>query len=121
MLTEHTITKYNVQLQFCDTYDKAYAAVAYLRFINPARNEVFCRLITAKARVAPLKPRSIPRLELQVALIGARLFSCLKEGLKMEFGNFFFGRTLKQFFTGLVRLVEVLKCTLHKDLEKFKS
>ena len=57
---------------FCDASEKAYATVAYLRVsYNDGSTEV--KLIRSKSLVAPLKPRSIPRLELQAALIGARL------------------------------------------------
>lgn len=57
---------------FCDSSENAYAAVAYWRFIFPD-GSVKISLICSKARVTPLKPVSIPRLELQAALIAARL------------------------------------------------
>lgn len=57
---------------FCDASEQAYAATAYWRIQKPG-GKVDIRLVAAKARVAPLKPVTIPRLELQAAVIGARL------------------------------------------------
>ncbi|XP_049300541.1 uncharacterized protein LOC125774305 [Anopheles funestus] len=60
-----------VQLHvFTDASQNGMAAVAYLRFEE--NNTVECALIGSKTRVAPLKLLSIPRLELQAAVIGAR-------------------------------------------------
>ncbi|XP_058816181.1 uncharacterized protein LOC131679468 [Topomyia yanbarensis] len=56
---------------FVDASELAYACVAYLRIAQDGT--VRCVLVAAKAKVAPLKPLSIPRLELQAALIGCRL------------------------------------------------
>ncbi|XP_074040766.1 uncharacterized protein [Leptinotarsa decemlineata] len=67
---------------FCDASEKCYAAVAYLRIQQGEKVET--SFITAKTRVAPLKPLSIPRLELQAALMGARLGHFLKKTLDME-------------------------------------
>ncbi|GFU73608.1 integrase catalytic domain-containing protein [Trichonephila clavipes] len=47
---------------FCDASKKAYAACVFLRV--EYEENVFVKLIQAKARVAPLKDISIPRLEL---------------------------------------------------------
>lgn len=57
---------------FCDASEQAYAATAYWRIESPD-GKVVVRLVAARARVAPLKAVTIPRLELQAALIGARL------------------------------------------------
>ena len=57
---------------FCDASSKAYAAVAYWRF-SLFDGSFHTALITSKSRVAPLKIMSIPRLELQAALLGTRL------------------------------------------------
>ncbi|XP_045506279.1 uncharacterized protein LOC123702546 [Colias croceus] len=61
---------------FCDASEQAYASAAYWRSEEPNGN-VRIALISAKARVAPLKTQSIPRLELQAALIGVRLASAI--------------------------------------------
>ena len=57
---------------FADASEQAYACVAYWRFCY-SDGTVKLALIGSKARVAPLKPTSIPRLELQAALIASRL------------------------------------------------
>ncbi|XP_055586245.1 uncharacterized protein LOC129738941 [Uranotaenia lowii] len=56
---------------FCDASENGMAAVAYFRFEEEGKVE--CALIGSKTRVAPLKFLSIPRLELQAAVVGARL------------------------------------------------
>ncbi|XP_065084406.1 uncharacterized protein LOC135706688 [Ochlerotatus camptorhynchus] len=62
---------------FVDASEEAYACVAYFRIID--RGQVRCALVSAKSKVAPLKPLSIPRLELQAAVIGSRLVKSIEE------------------------------------------
>ncbi|XP_058817112.1 uncharacterized protein LOC131680413 [Topomyia yanbarensis] len=56
---------------FTDASVAAYACVAYLRVT--AKGESWCSLIASKTKVAPLRAQSIPRLELQAAMMGSRL------------------------------------------------
>ncbi|XP_043063902.1 uncharacterized protein LOC122320026 [Drosophila ficusphila] len=82
-MTTLPINLCNVQLHiFCDASKYAYATCAYLRF--EYKDQVECTLISAKSRVAPLKPMSIPRLELQGSLLGARLSKSIKETLNVK-------------------------------------
>nr|XP_049693327.1 uncharacterized protein LOC126053911 [Helicoverpa armigera] len=62
----------------CDASEQAYAAVAYWRMPNKdgAADVV---LVAAKAKVAPRKAQTIPRLELQAAVIGARLAEAIRK------------------------------------------
>jgi hypothetical protein len=67
----------NYQLQDCEVHvfghasERAYGAVVYLRSI--VDNAVTVRLICSKARLAPIKRVTMPRLELLVALVATRL------------------------------------------------
>ncbi|XP_034836304.1 uncharacterized protein [Maniola hyperantus] len=61
---------------FVDASENVYAAATYWRTIE--QGKVVVKLIAAKAKVAPLKPTSIPRLELQAALLGCRLASSIQ-------------------------------------------
>ncbi|XP_062710881.1 uncharacterized protein LOC134288963 [Aedes albopictus] len=63
---------------FVDASEFGYCAVSYLRFEQGG--QVDCVLVGAKTRVAPLKFVSIPRLELQAAVVGTRLAKSIQEG-----------------------------------------
>ncbi|UYV62222.1 hypothetical protein LAZ67_1008299 [Cordylochernes scorpioides] len=56
---------------FCDASQDAYATCIYLRTVK--NKEVNVQLVASKARVAPKKKLTIPRLELMSCLIGYRL------------------------------------------------
>ncbi|XP_055909887.1 uncharacterized protein LOC129944468 [Eupeodes corollae] len=60
---------------FVDASEDGYAAVSYLRSTDG--DLVDCVSLRCKTRVAPIKLMSIPRLELQAAVIGARLAKSL--------------------------------------------
>ena len=65
----------DIQLHgFSDTSEKAYGAIIYLRVETPS-GDVIVSLLSSKTKVAPLKTVTIPRLELQAALILARLIT----------------------------------------------
>ncbi|KHJ42945.1 Pao retrotransposon peptidase [Trichuris suis] len=57
---------------FGDASEEAFAAAMYLRNVYKD-GDVTVRIVMAKARLAPLKTVSVARLELQAALLGARL------------------------------------------------
>lgn len=63
---------------FVDASEAAYAAVAYFRIADP-NGIVRCVLVSTKTKVAPLKPLSIPRLELQAAVLGTRLMRFVQD------------------------------------------
>ncbi|XP_062704696.1 uncharacterized protein LOC134286994 [Aedes albopictus] len=62
---------------FVDASEEAYACTAYFRIVD--RGLIRCALVSAKTKVAPLNPMSVPRLELQAAVIGARLMKAVQE------------------------------------------
>lgn len=70
---------------FCDASEEAYAAAAYWRTTEPD-GQVRVSLIAGKARVTPTKPVSMPRLELQAAVLGSRLAASIADetGLQIE-------------------------------------
>ncbi|XP_055623726.1 uncharacterized protein LOC129767128 [Toxorhynchites rutilus septentrionalis] len=74
------VTPKNLQIHFfVDASENAYACVVYIRSLYNGTPR--CSLIAAKTKVAPLKPNSIPRLELQAALIGSRLLDNICKSL----------------------------------------
>ncbi|XP_055638129.1 uncharacterized protein LOC129776484 [Toxorhynchites rutilus septentrionalis] len=73
---------------FVDSSETAMAATVYLRFVR--NGDVECTLVGAKTRVAPIKYTSIPRLELQAAVIGCRLASSIKKNLNFKISKHVF-------------------------------
>jgi transposase InsO family protein len=72
----------NIHLHvFCDASTVAYGAVAFLQ------RENHTSFVMAKTRVAPLKTRTLPQLELMAALIGARLTHFIQNTLQKRFPN----------------------------------
>ncbi|XP_042906732.2 uncharacterized protein [Parasteatoda tepidariorum] len=67
---------------FCDASKVAYATCIFLRSQN--EDSTSCQLIQARSRVAPLKPVTIPRLELLSCTIGARLAHGVISDLRLE-------------------------------------
>ncbi|XP_011705856.1 PREDICTED: uncharacterized protein LOC105461064, partial [Wasmannia auropunctata] len=62
---------------FADASERAYTAVVYLRTTEPD-GQCWVSLVTAKSKVAPLHPVSLPRLELCAATLLARLVKHVK-------------------------------------------
>ncbi|GBP12586.1 hypothetical protein EVAR_10249_1 [Eumeta japonica] len=68
---------------FTDASEKAYGACAYIRTVTHDSVEV--HLLAAKSKVAPLKPMTMPRLELCAALLGTRLYTKIKKSMTMNY------------------------------------
>ena len=80
-LTEPT----DVQLHtFVDASTAGYGTCSYLRLIDKRSKLVSMTLVTGKARVAPKKPMTIPRLELQAAVLGVKVSDFLTKELMYE-------------------------------------
>lgn len=72
-----------------DTSNVGYGACSDLKYMNE-KNRMHCTLVMAKARVAPTKLTSIPRLELSAAVTATRLSILLKSELDMKIDEEFF-------------------------------
>ncbi|XP_047504423.1 uncharacterized protein LOC125049318 [Pieris napi] len=68
---------------FVDASQNAYAACLYLRSVDP-KGIISTALLCAKTRVSPIKPLTIPRLELCAALLGARLTAKVTSALRCD-------------------------------------
>ncbi len=68
---------------FCDASEVGYGTVSYWRYMND-RNEIHVSFIVGKARVAPLKQITIPRLELQAATLALKMGKMLNRELQLQ-------------------------------------
>ncbi|XP_045769775.1 uncharacterized protein LOC123870493 [Maniola jurtina] len=78
----HSYTSVDLHI-FSDASEGAYGACLYVRSID-AENNTCVRLLAAKSKVAPLKPKTIPQLELCGALVGVRLYEKVKSSLRVK-------------------------------------
>ncbi|XP_068684829.1 uncharacterized protein [Montipora foliosa] len=69
---------------FADASQDAFGACAYIRWAVE-KDKFDIRFIAAKSRVAPLKKITIPRLELQAAVLASRLQATIKEESRFQF------------------------------------
>ena len=68
---------------FSDASTSGYGVCSYLRAVSTA-GEVHCSLVMAKARVAPTKVTTIPRLELSAAVTAVRISDLLRRELEID-------------------------------------
>ena len=68
---------------FSDASQIGYGQCSNVRIIDD-RNQVHCSLVMAKARVAPVRPVTIPRLELTAAVLSVRIAKYVKLQLNYE-------------------------------------
>ncbi|GFS46902.1 integrase catalytic domain-containing protein [Nephila pilipes] len=87
---------------FVDASKTAYAACIFLRS-ESCRGSVTVQLLQARSRLAPLKTITIPRLELMAAVIGARLFSSMKQALKLSYMKTYFWTDSSTVLTWITR------------------
>ncbi|XP_050684778.1 uncharacterized protein LOC126979511 isoform X3 [Leptidea sinapis] len=71
---------------FTDASERAYGACVFVRSIH-ADGSVHVHLLSSKSKVAPIKPATMPRLELCAALMGARLHSKVLQSLTLKFNE----------------------------------
>ena len=79
---------------FSDASEIGYGASSYLRS-EYTEGRVHCAFIIGKARNAPVKFVSIPRLELQAAVLATRMFKMLREELELNISRLIFGLIVK--------------------------
>lgn len=102
----------SIQLHcFVDASQNAFATCIYVRSTDKNDN-VSVMLLCAKARVAPLKPSTIPRLELAAALLGAQLTAKVGQSLRCEFEK-------KYFWSDSTIVLAWIKTTNPSNLKQF--
>ncbi|XP_071832390.1 uncharacterized protein [Apostichopus japonicus] len=74
----------NIQMHyFADASQEGYGTATYMRYTND-RKEIHCAFLTGKARVAPLKPHTIVKMELTAATSAVKQDAQLKQELTMN-------------------------------------
>ncbi|XP_020556881.2 uncharacterized protein LOC110014410 [Oryzias latipes] len=68
---------------FADASECGYGTVTYIRLVNQ-NDHIHVAILLGKARVTPLKPITIPRLELTAAVLAVRLDAMLKTELEIS-------------------------------------
>ncbi|XP_077073702.1 uncharacterized protein LOC143724510 [Siphateles boraxobius] len=71
---------------FCDACETGYGTVTYLVQKNSS-NQILCSFVLGKARVAPLKPPTIPRMELTAAALAVKVDVMLKKELQLPLSD----------------------------------
>ena len=68
---------------FSDASNKGYGQCSYLR-LTDERGQIHCFFVIGKSRVTPLKPVTIPRLELTAAVTSVRISDQLKGSYSLK-------------------------------------
>ena len=102
---------------FSDASESAFATVVYLRVMYES-GEVSVRFLASKAKVAPLKKQSIPRLELMGAHLMANLVDSVRSTLQDELGN----RPISTFYwvDSTATLCWIKNCKLWKQFVRHR-
>ena len=74
---------------FSDASEIGYGAVSYLRIANE-RREIHCCLVMAKSSLAPIKPVTIPRMELSAAVLATRLDTMIRQEIDCNINQSYF-------------------------------
>ena len=89
----HSSLTNEIELQIsCDASQTAYGTVAYLRCVEENANQYSVSFVLSKSRLTPMKDRSltIPKLELQAAVLATRLKVSILEQLKFRVNKTYF-------------------------------
>ena len=68
---------------FSDASQNGYGQCSYLR-LTDSRDRIHCSFAMGKTRVAPLKPVTIPRLELTAAVVASKIGCVLRKELECK-------------------------------------
>jgi hypothetical protein len=80
----------NIQLHaFCDASTLGFGSVVYLR-VTYATDVVAVNFVSSKSRVAPLRPLTVPKLELQGAIVALRLVKFIQSSLRITINQVFY-------------------------------
>jgi len=94
---------------FSDASTEGYGQCSYLRLVD-TNDQVHCSLVMGKARVTPLKPITIPRLELAVALVSVKVSDILNRELRYD--------EIKEVFWTDSKVVQAY---IHNDARRFHT
>ncbi|XP_070149333.1 uncharacterized protein [Polyergus mexicanus] len=81
--TQGSDTTYRELHGFADASTMAYAAAVYIR-VTSISGETSTRLLVGKSKVAPVKPMSVPRLELSAAVLLSRILTFVRNSLNLK-------------------------------------
>lgn len=104
---------------FSDASETAYGGAVYVRSEND-NGEVFCHLLTSKAKVAPLKPLTTPRLELCAAHLLAKLLNKVTSSSNLTFNSLTCWTDSKVILGWIRTSVNVLKPFVRNRSPRFK-
>ena len=74
---------------FSDASQQAYATVVYLRMVSES-GEIRCSFLFSRSRLAPVRPMTIPRLELSAAVLSVRTHALLLRELSVPVHETYF-------------------------------
>lgn len=91
-ITRHVLCSFPKYVEihgFSDASETAYGVCVYLRSVD-AQDKVFVHLLCAKTKVAPLKPLTIPKLELSAAVILVKLMKKIINSLNIPIHRIYY-------------------------------
>ena len=105
---------------FGDSSQDVFSAVAFLRGKVNTGNSCSTEIafVFGKARVAPLKALTIPKPELQAALLAARLRNEVQRALFLQIEELICGLTVLRSFSGYI-LLRNSRCSLQTVLQRY--
>ena len=105
-LIPNTDAKHELHI-FCDASSTAIATTIYIR--SSSAEEITTQFVVSKARVAPIKTTTIPKLELEAAAMGAELASFVRSEMTAHFDKI-------QFWTDSMATLGWIKSTKHQKV-----